>query len=1610
LKSTDDYRVVSIPYTPYQYVTSAPALFYVGCPDDQDDKFFDTTFLPFKFCFFGSQYAKLAISTNGVITFDSTNALKGSNWALGASSAIPYIGSGAQGTGTCPIPGDTLLPRAAIFGAYYDLDINGDNFPNKKMEVRVEGTAPCRRFIVSYFEIPLYSCTSVAGTQQIVLHESTGLIDVFIGNKPTCTWNSNNGILGIQNWDRNYAVTAPNKNSTPWSESNTAYQFVPSGGASRFVRIQVLNMAGTVLATGDTTTRTAGLLDVTFPTLCNTGATTQYVVKTVFSGCIAGEELISLDTITVNRTNSLEAAASGVTQTDCGINGTGSVTVNVPAGIGTAPYTFTINPGGTSQTAAPGTSFNNLTAGNYTINVVDASTNCVSTVPVTIESTGVLLITLDQLPTSCAGATNGVINITASNALPPLQYSLNGGAWTSGSSIPNLPAGTHFVSVRDAGGCEAIFVPITVDEGASNVSGSAAPAPTSCTGVNDGTLTVTPGGTGPFEYSINGGTNWQTSATFTGLAPGTYNVIIRAGGMCLSNAIPVTVTAGGGLTGTLTPTPTTCPGVNNGSIQVTATSGTGPYTFRLDGTVIQTGNPGTTFNGVSAGPHTVTITAANGCTTTTALTTTVTSGTGFTANSAPSPTTCFGVNNGSVTITPQLPAVSPYTFVLTPGNISQTGATNTTYNGLAPGTYSVRVTDAAGCQATVNNITIAQGNGLTGNVTTTSTACVGVNTGTVVVNATSGTGPYTFVMDGTVTQTGAAGTTFTGVAAGSHTVTIRDVNGCQTTTALTGNVAAGTGFTATPTQIAVSCLGATNGSVTITPQAPGTGPYTFLLTPGSVSQNGATATTYNGLGAGTYSVLVTDANGCQTTVSNITLAAGAGLTATLTPSPATCTGATNGSLQVTATNGTGPYTFILDASVTQTGNPTTTFTSLASGTHNITITDANGCRTSASLSTIIIAGTGFTADFTSAPTACVGVNNGGITITPRAPGTGPYTFVLTPGTITQTGTTFTSFTGLAPGTYGATVTDANGCQTSLANMVVIQGSGIQATITPANVACFGTATGNILVTPSNGTGPYTFNLTGAATAIQTGASNTTFANLGAGNYNISITDAAGCVTSAVLTQSLTQPTALSAPAPAALPVTCNGGTNGQISVSPAGGTAPYTYSLNAGPFQPTNSFNVGQGNYTIRVRDSRGCEISFPNIVVTQPAPLAGSILTTTNATCAGGADGTIQVAASGGTTPYQYSTTTTYQPSSTLNVIPGNYTVTVRDANNCTASIPGVVVGLTDNLTLAIDPSQPVCEGRSIKLNVNSNASSYVWDAAAGLSTLTTEDPSVSPTAPTTYTVHATLGNCSRAASVNVDVLPAPVADAGAPGDICFGHDYQLGGSGGVGYSWAPTLYLDDPNSPAPNVIQPAPGITTYSLSVTGANGCTSLIPSKVVVKVTPPLSIKVTPVDTIVHAGAVFNLLAVSGGTYYEWTPPTGLNNPTIPNPTVTASATVGDVMIYQVVASSSAGCESLPATVTIKVYKGPEIYVPTAFSPNNDGRNEVFYPVPVGIKKLNYFRVFNRWGQLIFATTTFNHGWDGKMGGKEQGSDVYVWMVEGITETGQVITKQGIVTLVR
>ncbi|HEY0730935.1 MAG TPA: SprB repeat-containing protein, partial [Chitinophagaceae bacterium] len=358
LKSTENYTVSSIPYAPYAYTTPTGTeltSLYI------DDRYSPAISLPFNFCFYGANYNQVVVGSNGLITFDVSNASCANAYTI--SPQIPY-----NGTSQCA-QFATYYPRASIMGAYSDLDPSGSASPNdRKIEYRIEGTAPCRKFIASYYRVGVFgnnSCgRNTPNTFQIVIHETTGLVEVFFEQKACISaTNSGRAILGIQNWDANQAVAAPGKNATIWNETNTAYRFTPSGATSRFVRSELLTMAGTVVATTTTGgSSTPGMLDISFSNICPASFPAQYIVRTIYRSCVDATEIFVNDTVTINLASTL-TATTNLTQPSCA-SANGTIAINATGG--TAPYQYSLD--GVNFQA--GNSFT-VPAGTYTVYVKD---------------------------------------------------------------------------------------------------------------------------------------------------------------------------------------------------------------------------------------------------------------------------------------------------------------------------------------------------------------------------------------------------------------------------------------------------------------------------------------------------------------------------------------------------------------------------------------------------------------------------------------------------------------------------------------------------------------------------------------------------------------------------------------------------------------------------------------------------------------------------------------------------------------------------------------------------------------------------------------------------------------------------------------------------------------------------------------------------------------------------------------------------------------------------------------------------------------------------------------------------------------------------------------
>ncbi len=474
-------------------------------------------------------------------------------------------------------------------------------------------------------------------------------------------------------------------------------------------------------------------------------------------------------------------------------------------------------------------------------------------------------------------------------------------------------------------------------------------------------------------------------------------------------------------------------------------------------------------------------------------------------------------------------------------------------------------------------------------------------------------------------------------------------------------------------------------------------------------------------------------------------------------------------------------------------------------------------------------------------------------------------------------------------------------------------------------------------------------------------------------------------------------------------VNCKDAATGEIQVD--GGvewTAPVEYAFENGPWQAGNIFTgLPIGIYKVTIRDVTGC-IDSILVPITQLYPdflISDTIIQ--KASCSGSADGSVTINLSGGKNPYQYSLDgINFQSSNVFNLAAGNYTVFVKDNNNCTNS-QAVFIPLNNIVTVDAGLDKTICEGKSTPLNTTSNANSFAWLPAIALDNTSLQNPVANPVSTIKYYVTATTGICNKVDSVIVFVNPAPTPNAGPDSTICFGRNIQLSGSGGVSYFWSPASTLNNNRLQNPTTIN-LPGGVTYSLHVVDANGCNSLKKDEVVITVTRQAIVDAGR-DTVLAIGQPVQLNAIDinqvGFTNYQWLPAYGLNNAYIANPV----SVLDKDIIYTIEARTAIGCLATDK-IKIQVYKGPDIYVPNAFTPNGDSRNDILRAIPVGIKDFHYFRIYNRWGNLVFSTTNPANGWDGRIKGTGQPTGTYVWVAEGIDYTGKYVQRKGSVIVIK
>jgi gliding motility-associated-like protein len=357
--------------------------------------------------------------------------------------------------------------------------------------------------------------------------------------------------------------------------------------------------------------------------------------------------------------------------------------------------------------------------------------------------------------------------------------------------------------------------------------------------------------------------------------------------------------------------------------------------------------------------------------------------------------------------------------------------------------------------------------------------------------------------------------------------------------------------------------------------------------------------------------------------------------------------------------------------------------------------------------------------------------------------------------------------------------------------------------------------------------------------------------------------------------------------------------------------------------------------------------------------------------------------------------------------VYPPNTTTYAVTINNkgCIAT-DSVVVNVIPFVTLDLGPDTTICLTDQVQLFPQTNALYFAWSPATGLSSTTEKNPFATPLTKTTYTLVASVGNCNATDNITIQEVPYPQVNAGLDTFICYGKTTTLNATtDGSSFSWYPPTGLVRANTLTPTA---GPQTTTaYILTATDNKGCPKPASDTVVVNVIPPVP-AFAGNDTTIVVNQPLQLNA-TGGTNYAWSPNTGMNDPNIPNPVVTLGSQY-DSIIYRVLVSTPEGCSATDDMKVIVFKSNPNIFVPSAFTPNGDGKNDIMRPKVVGMKQYIYFRVYNRLGQMLYSTSTEGQGWDGRFGGNLQPSGAYVYEAQAIDYTGKTINKKGTFVLIR
>ena len=1388
----------------------------------------------------------------------------------------------------------------------------------------------------------------------------------------------------------------------------------------------------------------------------NPGVTTMYYLDiTTQNGCVMR------DSVTVFYNVGFITLADSLENVSCWDGNDGQIAVY--ANGGTPPYSYYID-GNLNPNPPPYDSlFIGLAVGTYIITVADAQ-NCSETGPITLVGPGYPLqvITSDSVAV-CYNDSSGVANAWGAGGTPPYSFDWFNSAqvsFSSNDSVSGLYAGSYFVEITDALGCDT-FKTINVVQPQMPLTASIQIMDVACKGDSTGFIVATGAGSyAPYTYVWLRGPDTlrnvthpvdETRDSLNNLVTGSYELHIYDAVGCFESYSNVVSEPAIVLTSTLNKiNDVDCYGDSTGAVQVIANGGVPAYFYIWDDRVINS----TIVSDLPAGLHTVYITDDWNCTiedTITIYENPLIVGTISTIQNV----SCHSGNDGMVSII-SVGGFSSHSYTWSNGHLGTSQPD--TNSGLLFGSYYVIIEDQLGCRV-VDSVFISEPDVLEVEASLVAHInCFGYDDGIATAVGVGGTTPYSF----TWSPGGQAGDTAFGLTPGVHTATITDVKGCTNSDTVT---------IVEPSQLMVSiidsltilpyCTGVNSASLTAAASG-GTPGYTYQWNDDPIIPQTTSTATY--LFAGIYTITATDSRGCIATdtrdIDTVTATMTAAIDTQLFAGNVfvSCFGSNDGMAIVSAWGAHAPYSYQWFGPNGYTAN-TDTIENLFAGNYSVTISDTNNCSINRSINVTHPDALLFTT-FSSTNETCLGAGNGTVSIDIQG-GSAPFTGIATNN---NSGNVINSpmqndsiIPAITSGVYTITLTDVNGCSSTLSqggNDQQIIGTAIATyanidDINAVHLDCYGISNGELAVQNPLAAPNYTYSWKDVAG--NSFGSTLSIDSLAAGDYVLfahysdSLGSYPGCTTTD--TFSLTQPNEIVITPTLIKDVDCFGGSNGRIQTQTTGGTrfsggpnAWYNYIWNSG--QTTRNINgLIAGTYIINITDANGC-IQADTFAVGEPSNLIASLSTSDynswGVSCNGGSDGTVNLTIdqNSATPPFTYSWSSGQATMNIANRNAGNYILTITDANGCAFTRNTTI---TEPLQIVVSPT--------VTSNHNGAHISCVGDSDGEVSVSGTgivggvqpygvswndanssTTNSISGLSAGTYTATITDANgCIESTDVELFnppelVVGLDVRDSLTFNVSCFGVCdgwAEAIASGGTSISLTYNYSWNDNNS---QTTQMATGLCageSYTVSVTDDNSCEQ---SNTTIFFTQPPAFDAN-VSTTNYLGAAKPPLNVNfvDSTYlgtihpmlFTWMWPDGGIEP-IPwefgesGMNISYSFTeVGENKVNLIVLNRTTGCTDTLDFV-IDVQGLGEIH--NVFSPNGDGTNDEFVFENHGMDILSVM-IFNRWGQKVFETDVSSAKWNGEdMKGNEEAAGTYFYVLTAQGEDGYRYEEKGAVILIR